>query len=541
MFFVLSTGFVTDKALAAGYYTKGNEIYNESGEKMVWNGLNWFGFETHNYVLHGLWSRNLDEMLDQAKKQGYNLIRVPYSNDLLKSSAHINSVDFYKNPDLQNKKPLEVLDVLIDKAAARDLYILLDRHRPDANAQSELWYTASVSEQQWINDWVTLAKRYQNKPNVIGADLHNEPHGQASWGTNDKTDWRLAAERAGNAILKANPNWLIVVEGVERNVAGSSDNYWWGGNLQGVKKYPVRLQIANKVVYSPHDYGSGVHHQAWFNASNFPKNMPAVWDKYWGYIHKENIAPILIGEFGGRSVDKNSNEGKWQHALVDYIEQNNLYWTYWSLNPNSGDTGGLLLDDWQTWHKEKQTMLAPIMKTKPVSDGTFRDVLKKHPYYADIQKVYEAGFISGYADGSFRPNEKISRKHVAAILSRLDVELTPVRASTAFSDVSTKNPYYESIQMLYRAGIIDGANGKFNPDGLLTRAQLAKMFVNVFELQLVTGKDKSFLDVRATAWYAPYVTILASHSITSGSNGKFMPNEAVTRAHFAAFLGRVIE
>ena len=74
-----------------------------------------------------------------------------------------------------------------------------------------------------------LATRYKNQTNVIGADLKNEPHGRASWGTNDEaTDWRLAAQRAGNAILAINPNWLIVVEGVEKNVPGQKlANHWW--------------------------------------------------------------------------------------------------------------------------------------------------------------------------------------------------------------------------------------------------------------------------------------------------------------------------
>nr|WP_245864228.1 cellulase family glycosylhydrolase [Paenibacillus donghaensis] len=72
-----------------------------------------------------------------------------------------------------------------------------------------------------------LAQRYADNPTVIGADLHNEPHGTASWGTgNLATDWRLASERAGNAILAVNPNWLILVEGIETNVQGNSSSYW---------------------------------------------------------------------------------------------------------------------------------------------------------------------------------------------------------------------------------------------------------------------------------------------------------------------------
>jgi endoglucanase len=105
-----------------------------------------------------------------------------------------------------------------------------------------------------------------------------------------------------------------------------------------------------------------VSSQPWFNDPAFPSNLPAIWDQTWGYISKQNIAPVLVGEFGGRNVDLSTPEGKWQNALVDYIGANNLYFTYWSLNPNSGDTGGLLLDDWTTWNRPKQDMLGRIMK-----------------------------------------------------------------------------------------------------------------------------------------------------------------------------------
>jgi len=131
-----------------------------------------------------------------------------------------------------------------------------------------------------------LANRYKNQRNVIGADLKNEPHGQASWGTGDRaTDWRLAAERAGNAVLAVNPNWLILVEGVERNVPGQRlPSHWWGGNLEGVRNYPVRLSTPRKLVYSPHEYGAGVYDQPWFSESTFPQNLDARWEAEFNYI-----------------------------------------------------------------------------------------------------------------------------------------------------------------------------------------------------------------------------------------------------------------
>ncbi|WP_309247961.1 glycoside hydrolase family 5 protein [Paenibacillus tyrfis] len=345
------------------YHTSGNRIVDSKGNTAIFNGINWFGFETSNFTPHGLWTRSMDSLLDQMKGKGYNLLRIPYTNEMFLPGKMPNSIDYWKNPDLQGMTPIEILDKLIEKAGARGMKVILDRHRPVSAEQSELWYTSTVSEATWVGDWKMLAQRYLDNDTVIGADLHNEPHGNACWGCGDLArDWRLAAERAGNAILSVNSNWLIIVEGVSSNIQGQTGNYWWGGNLKGVQNDPVRLTVANRIVYSPHDYGPGVAYQPWFSDPAFPNNLPGIWDAYWGYIHKNNIAPILVGEFGGRSVDIASTEGKWQNKLVDYIRLHKLYWTYWCVNPNSGDTGGLLQDDWVTWNQPKQEMLNRLME-----------------------------------------------------------------------------------------------------------------------------------------------------------------------------------
>ena len=56
-----------------------------------------------------------------------------------------------------------MLDKLVAGARTRGLKIILDRHRPDANSQSELWYTGSYPESRWIADWEMLARRYRRQ------------------------------------------------------------------------------------------------------------------------------------------------------------------------------------------------------------------------------------------------------------------------------------------------------------------------------------------------------------------------------------------
>jgi aryl-phospho-beta-D-glucosidase BglC (GH1 family) len=344
---------------AAGFFsTNGSKIVDSQGNTVFLNGINWFGMETETSSPHGLWTRSMDSMLDQMATLGYDTLRIPFSNDALKNGAMAVSIDYSKNPDLQGKTALQVLDVLVAKAGQRGMRIILDRHCPIKDVQSDLWYTPQVSEEQWISDWEMLARRYKGNPTVIGADLHNEPHGRATWGSGQTTtDWRLAAQRAGNRILAANPDWLIIVEGVE---SVNGQNYWWGGNLRAAGTFPVTLTAPNKVVYSTHDYATSVYNQSWFSAPDYPANLPGIWDANWGYLLKQNIAPVLVGEFGTKytaTVDQ-----VWLRELVKYMGDTGASFTYWCWNPNSRDTGGILKDDWNTVDTVKQGVLNPLLQ-----------------------------------------------------------------------------------------------------------------------------------------------------------------------------------
>jgi endoglucanase len=337
--------------------THGSKIVDDHGNEVRLTGLSWFGLETANYAPHGLWSRSMGSMLDQIARLGYNSIRVPFSSQLFDPGSTPNSIDYNQNPDLQGLDGLHILDKLVDGARARGLRIVLDRHRPDSGAQSPLWYTSAYPEQRWIDDWTMLAHRYAGDATVVGVDLHNEPHDPATWGDgNLQTDWRLAAERAGNAVLAANPKLLIIVEGIQS--AGGS-TYWWGGNLANAGTAPVRLSQPAQLVYSAHDYPASVFDQTWFQDSTYPANLPGVWDQHWGYLVKQGIAPVWIGEFGTR--DATPSDSEWFAAMATYIGQNRMNFSYWSWNPDSGDTGGILQDDWQTVNTNKQQVLQPLL------------------------------------------------------------------------------------------------------------------------------------------------------------------------------------
>jgi endoglucanase len=394
--------------------TKGSQIVDTNGNTVLLRGVNWFGMETDMHVPHGLWKRDYKDMLAQIKNLGYNIIRLPYSLLGLRSSK-ISGVDFSigSNRDFQEKTPLQVMDIIIQEAAQKELLIMLDSHRLNESTIPELWYGDGFTEADWINTWKMLAERYQNQVNVVAADLKNEPHGRASWGSGDlTTDWRLAAERCGNAILRINPNWLIVIEGVAKNVPNQElPGHWWGGNLEGVKENPVRLNIPNKVVYSPHEYGQGVYDQPWFNEANFPQNLYNRWDKGFFYIAANEIAPILIGEFGGKQVDTNSKEGIWQHHFLDFIKQKNLSFTYWSWNPNSSDTGGILSDDWININTVKQKLLSVLLRNEITPESS---MLVSPPNSASAQLIVEV-VIQAEWNAGFCINFRVTNQGITPI------------------------------------------------------------------------------------------------------------------------------
>ena len=284
--------------------------------------------------------------MDQMKSLGFNTIRLPYCDQLFDAGSTPNSIDFNKNADLQGLTGLQMMDKIVAYAGQIGLKIFLDHHRSEAGNSanaSGLWYTSAYPESTWIKNLSTLASRYAGNSTVIGIDLHNEPHGPATWGDGGVNDWRLAAERGGNAVLSANPNLLVIVEGIE---TASSGSYWWGGNLSNAGAAPVRLNTAGHLVYSAHDYPASVYAQTYFSDPSYPNNLPAVWDKNWGYLFRTGTAPVLLGEFGSNLAT--ASDQAWYSKMVSYLKgdldgngtndlkagQQGISWTYWSWNPD---------------------------------------------------------------------------------------------------------------------------------------------------------------------------------------------------------------
>ena len=463
---------------AAGYlHTSGSQILDAANNAVRIAGVNWFGFETSNFAPHGLWSRGYKEMMDQMKSLGFNTIRLPYCDQLFDAGSTPNGIDFSKNADLQGLTGLQVMDKIVAYAGQIGLRIFLDHHRSAAGNsanESGLWYTAAYPESKWIANLSMLASRYAATSTVIGIDLHNEPHGPATWGDGGANDWRLAAERGGNAVLAANPNLLVIVEGIE---TASSGSYWWGGNLSNAGAAPVRLNTSGRLVYSAHDYPSSVYAQTYFSDPSYPNNLPGVWDKNWGYLFRTGTAPVLLGEFG--STLATASDQAWYSKLVGYLKgdldgngtndlaagQQGISWTYWSWNPNSGDTGGILADDWKTVNTAKVDPLKPVqfvfpavsgggtaITTTPVTFTVSLSAASTQPItvqYATANGTATAGsdYVAAAGTLTFAPGE--TQKTVTVIVNR---DTTP-ESNETFS-VGLTNPTNATIARAFATGVI---------------------------------------------------------------------------------------
>lgn len=112
-------------------------------------------------------------------------------------------------------------------------------------------------------------------------------------------------------------------------------------------------------------------------------------------------------------------------------------------------------------------------------------------------------------------------------------------AAVSYTDVSDNDWYSVPVGVLGGSGIINGyTDGSFRPDNYITRAEFAKMMVSAFS---VKGASGEFSDVAADSWYKPYVSAAAGAGIINGYDGLFRPDENITREDATVIIYRMAE
>lgn len=172
-------------------------------------------------------------------------------------------------------------------------------------------------------------------------------------------------------------------------------------------------------------------------------------------------------------------------------------------------------------------------------DGVFVDVDEKDVHGPAILRMAAEGVITGYDDGTFRPTLSVTRAQLATLLVRqLDLELDG--DVPTFDDVAKDHPHAKTIAIAASHGVVSGYDdGTFRPERDLTRAQAATMLVRAFEVAEADGHD--FTDVGDSV-HAEAIAAAAAHGMVGGyDDGTFRPDEALTRAQIATILDRLAD
>ena len=150
-------------------------------------------------------------------------------------------------------------------------------------------------------------------------------------------------------------------------------------------------------------------------------------------------------------------------------------------------------------------------------------------------------YITGYPDGTVRPNNPITRAEVAAIFFRLlDIQGTP-EAGNRFSDVSSQSWYTQAVSYLASTGVLTGyPDGTFRPNQSITRAEFAAVASRFDEL----GRSAAvpFSDVGANHWAYGYIISAFAKGWAGGyPDGTFRPSNSITRAEVVTIVNRMLD
>ncbi|WP_373560542.1 glycoside hydrolase family 5 protein [Streptomyces sp. 1331.2] len=367
--------------------TRGRYVVDANGDRFKLKAANWAGAQgtwegngdpndpannqagqvSHNIPL-GLDRVPMTQLLADFHDLGLNSIRLPFANAMIHDTVPVPDSAVAANPQLRGRTPLQVYDAVVAALTADGFAVILNNHTTgyrfccglDGN---ERW-NSGQSTAQWEDDWVFMANRYRADKRVVGADLRNEVRRDTwddpNWGLGDAHDEYAAFEEAGNRILQADPDLLVVMEGI--NWYGIPAALFSHGRpmLTPVRTLSHTLIDSGKLVYSAHFYaytgpantgaGSGP------GATSDPRYEDFTPDQLAQVVNDEALfvtrtgqhftAPVWISEFGaGGRGSTDAKEQTWLDTFTDLLARNDTDFAIWPL-VGWADASGRPLDSW---------------------------------------------------------------------------------------------------------------------------------------------------------------------------------------------------
>lgn len=180
-----------------------------------------------------------------------------------------------------------------------------------------------------------------------------------------------------------------------------------------------------------------------------------------------------------------------------------------------------------------------------VKSGSFRDVTSTHWAFASVERAAELGLVTGYSDGTFRPDTPVTRAQFVLMLWRMCGKPAAAKAAS-FADASA-DWYQDALSWAVEKGYVNGlSDTRFGPDAPITRQQAMAILFRLnggqsgTELTLTGIYEQTFADSTTIASWAKDATWWAVyHELVSGVGGsRIAPEANASRAQIAAILLR---
>lgn len=220
------------------------------------------------------------------------------------------------------------------------------------------------------------------------------------------------------------------------------------------------------------------------------------------------------------------------HAGI-YVGENNFI--------SATNSGVMVASLDNTYWKPKYTGAKRVLNVENSQpSSSFVDLTKEHYAYKAINSLTSQGVISGFQDGTFRPNDNVTRGQAAAIINR--VLKHKATTNVSFVDVSNNYTFANDIAAIKELGIINGyADGTFRPNDIMTRAHMAAIVKNTFKLKqsniTSSTSDPIYSDVGPNNTFFDAIAIMYEIDRTDGfKTDKYQPNRSASRADFSAAI-----
>lgn len=184
-----------------------------------------------------------------------------------------------------------------------------------------------------------------------------------------------------------------------------------------------------------------------------------------------------------------------------------------------------------------------IFSTSALAENNIPNDISGHWAEDSINILTSAGLISGYPDGSFKPDAAITRAEFITIVNRL-FGFNTMSEVGIYNDIKASDWYYKEIQYAKTQGYVSGYPGNyFKPNELITREQAAVMLTKALNESGNNASQNNFSDSQAiSSWAAQSINVMSEKKLISGyPDGEFKPLKSMTRAEAVSVLKAVIE